>query len=166
MYSVRPTSLKCLSPIWMCFYVVSILSYSSEGGMTYSLFFLNPKLLFSSNKLLDKKFLLSFWDSSVKIKRTQATEITLSIQEKTNAVLDFWTHDCNGHPWLVFNHFHKVLVDDSFGERVKIKVEFLVFWVHDFVQEFQFYLWLADQVLGDVFVRQFVQLWCDARLVV
>ncbi len=35
MYSVRPTSLKCLSPICMCFYVVSILSYSSEGGMTY-----------------------------------------------------------------------------------------------------------------------------------
>jgi hypothetical protein len=57
--------------------------------MTYSLFFLNPKLLFSSSKLLDKKFLLSFWDSSVKIKRTQATEITLSIQEKTDTVLDF-----------------------------------------------------------------------------
>lgn len=86
---MRPTSLKCLSPIWMCFYVVSILSYSSEGGMTYSLFFLNPKLLFSSSKLLDKKFLLSFWDSSVKIKRTQAAQITLSIQEKADAVLDF-----------------------------------------------------------------------------
>lgn len=73
MYSVTPMILKQRSPIFMYFSFVSISNSSSDGGgiewIDYSLFFLYPKLLFYSKRLLDKKLRLSFCESIFQSKR-------------------------------------------------------------------------------------------------